>query len=52
VVQQSPQAGSTVPTDTTIILNVVKNQPTPTPTPSSPTPTPTPTATSTATSGG
>jgi len=47
-----PQAGSTVPTDTTIILNVVKNQPTPTPTPSSPTPTPTPTATSTATSGG
>jgi serine/threonine-protein kinase len=52
VVQQSPQAGTTVPTSTTIILNVVKNQPTPTPTPSTPTPTPSPTATSTATSGG
>ena len=52
VVQQSPQAGTTVPTSTTIILNVVKNQPTPTPTPSTPTPTPSPTATATATSGG
>ena len=52
VVQQSPQAGTTIPTSTTIILNVVKNQPTPTPTPSTPTPTPSPTATATATSGG
>jgi eukaryotic-like serine/threonine-protein kinase len=50
VVNQSPQGGSTVPTDTAIILSVVKNQPTPTPTPTSPTPTPTPTATPT--SGG
>jgi beta-lactam-binding protein with PASTA domain/tRNA A-37 threonylcarbamoyl transferase component Bud32 len=50
VVNQSPQGGTTVPTSTTIILNVVKNQPTPTP--SSPTPTPSPTATSTATPGG
>ena len=52
VVNQSPQGGTTVPTSTTIILNVVKNQPTPTPTTPSPTPTPSPTATSTATSGG
>ena len=50
VVNQSPQGGTTVPTSTTIILNVVKNQPTPTPTTPSPTPTPTPTAT--ATTGG
>jgi serine/threonine-protein kinase len=50
VVNQSPQGGSTVPTDTAIILSVVKNQPTPTPTPTSPTPTPSPTATPT--SGG
>jgi serine/threonine-protein kinase len=50
VVNQSPQAGTTVPTSTLIILNVVKNQPTPTPTPTSPTPTPTPTPT--ATTGG
>jgi len=47
VVSQSPQGGSTVPTDTAIILGVVKNQPTPTPTPTSPTPTPTPTTTPT-----
>ena len=47
VVQQSPQAGTTVPTSTTIILNVVKNQPTPTPTP-----TPTASPTATPTSGG
>jgi beta-lactam-binding protein with PASTA domain len=47
VVSQSPQGGSTVPTDTAIILGVVKNQPTPTPTPTTPTPTPTPTATPT-----
>jgi serine/threonine-protein kinase len=50
VVNQSPQGGSTVPTDTAIILSVVKNEPTPTPTPTTPTPTPTPT--STVTSGG
>ncbi|HXZ70258.1 MAG TPA: Stk1 family PASTA domain-containing Ser/Thr kinase [Streptosporangiaceae bacterium] len=47
VVSQSPQGGSTVPTDTAIILSVVKNQPTPTPTPTTPTPTPTPSTTTT-----
>jgi len=47
VVRQNPQAGTTVPTSTTIILNVVKNQPTPTPTP-----TPTASPTATPTSGG
>ena len=47
VTGQNPTAGQLVPTSTTIILQVVKNQPTPTPT----TPTPTPTPTSTSTSG-
>jgi len=45
VVNQSPQPGTTVPTSTTIILGVVKNEPTPTPTPTSPSPSPTATPT-------
>jgi serine/threonine-protein kinase len=47
VTQQSPTAGQLVPGSTTIILDVVKNQPTPTPSPTQTTPTPTPTATGT-----
>jgi eukaryotic-like serine/threonine-protein kinase len=47
VTQQSPTAGQIVPGSTTIILDVVKNQPTPTPTPTPTSPSPTPTATST-----
>jgi len=46
VTGQNPTAGQLVPTSTTIILQVVKNQPTPTPTPTTPTPTPTSTSTS------
>jgi serine/threonine-protein kinase len=46
VTGQNPTAGQLVPTSTTIILQVVKNQPTPTPTPTSPSPTPTATSTS------
>jgi beta-lactam-binding protein with PASTA domain/tRNA A-37 threonylcarbamoyl transferase component Bud32 len=48
VTNQSPTAGTTVPTSTLIILDVVKNQPTPTPTPTSPSPS----ASATPTTGG